>query len=78
MQTLQRLSFEARLRQAVAGDWVRYYVPGPTAGWRGGTVARITGEYVWLTPVLTPGSATPVHFSHISEIQCGGEHYLRR
>jgi hypothetical protein len=78
MQTLQRLSFEARLKQARDGDWVRYYVPGPNAGWRGGTITRIVGEYVWLAPVLPPGTAQPVHFSHVCELQCGGEHYLRR
>jgi hypothetical protein len=76
MQHLQRLSFEARLKQAEAGDWVRYYVPGP--GWCGGTITRIAGEYVWLVPVLEPGAACPVHVSHISELQCGGEHYVRK
>ena len=73
------MSFEARLKQAAAGDWVRYYVAGGQfAGWRGGRIERIGDQYLWLIPDLGKGSAQPVHFSHVSELQSGGQTYTRR
>lgn len=78
MQQLSGLSFAAQLRAASPGDWVRYYVAGAQAKWCGGTIERIQDPYVWLVPVLSKGVALPVHFSHVSELQSGSHHWVRR